>query len=289
MKITPTVLGRKETNAYSDKLNSNRKNLPSEKFKKKLSIAILLSIVILSVGYFLEFNPIFFFTDGHYFIELLAEMFPPNFAIIWEKKSIGTSILETIAMAFLGTLLGGSIALFLSFFAASNTSPHPIVRQSIRALFSLERAIPSLVIILIYLIAVGLGPFAGFLALATSTVGMFGKLFADSIEEVNKEPINALYAIGGKKLQVIRFGIIPQVLPSFIANLFYAFDVNLRAAIGLGIFGGGGIGFEIHMAMKMLQYKNALGLIFITIILITSLEKLSDYFRNKLIKGDMLE
>ena len=91
------------------------------------------------------------------------------------------------------------------------------------------------------------------------------------------------------KLQVIKYCIIPQVLPSFTANLFYAFDVNLRSAIGLGIFGGGGIGFEIHMAMKMLRYKDALALILFTIILISIFEKFSDYLRAQILNEQTLK
>lgn len=263
--------------------------LPSEKLKKRVTIFSILSVVIVALSIILQLNPLLFFTDGHHLINLLGEMFPPNIEILWEKRNIFSSILETLAMAFLGTFIGGGIALFIAFLAARNTSPHPVVRMFFRFLMSIERVIPKLVIILVFVIAVGLGAFAGMLTLAISTIGMFGKLFADAIEEVEQEPVEATYATGASKLQVIKYCIIPQVLPSFTSNLFYAFDVNLRSAIGLGIFGGGGIGFEIHMAMKMLRYKDALALILFTIVLISLFEKISDFLRSQILSDQPLK
>ena len=263
--------------------------IPSERLKKRAFTFSVLAIIVIGLSIILDLNPLLFFTDGHHLISLLGEMVPPNVEILWEKKSIFTSILETLAMAFLGTFFGGSIALTIAFLAATNTSPHPVFRFVFRGLMSIERVIPNLVIILVFVIAVGLGPFAGMLTLTIGTIGMFGKLFADAIEEIDPEPVEATYATGASKLQVIKYCIIPQVLPSFTANLFYAFDVNLRSAIGLGIFGGGGIGFEIHMAMKMLRYKDALALILFTIILISIFEKFSDYLRAQILNEQTLK
>lgn len=259
--------------------------LPSQKLRKRATIFSILSIVIVALSIILKLNPLLFFTDGHHLINLLGEMLPPNIEILWQKKNIFSSILETMAMAFLGTVGGCFFALVIGFLSASNTAPGKFVRFIFRGIMSIERVIPKLVIILVFVIAVGLGPFAGMLTLTIGTIGMFGKLFADAIEEVDTEPIEATYATGASKLQVIKYCIIPQVLPSFIANIFYAFDVNLRSAIGLGIFGGGGIGFEIHMAMKMLRYKDALALILFTIVLISVFEMISDYLRSKIL-GD---
>ena len=264
------------------------KYLPSEKFKRKVTVFSLFSIVAIAISIQLDFNPVLFFTDGHHLINLLGEMLPPKIEVLWKKSNVFTSILETLAMAFMGTVIGGLGALTIAFLAAKNTSPSPIVRGFFRLIMSLERVIPRLVMILVFVIALGLGPFAGMITLCVSTLGMFGKLFADAIEEVDVEPVEAVYAIGANKLQAIRYSIIPQVIPSFISNLFYAFDVNLRAAIGLGIFGGGGIGFEIHMAMKMLRYSDALALILFTILLITVFEKISDFLRANILKEETL-
>ncbi|MEM7108752.1 MAG: phosphonate ABC transporter, permease protein PhnE [Bacteroidota bacterium] len=265
-----------------------KKFLPFEKLKKRVTVFSVFAIIVVAISIQLDFNPVLFFTEGHHLVNLLGEMLPPNIEVLWKRSNVFTSILETLAMAFLGTVLGGFMALAVAFLAANNTSPSSLVRSFCRLLMSLERVIPKLVMILVFVIALGLGPFAGMVTLCISTIGMFGKLFADAIEEVDVEPVEALYAIGANKLQAIKFSIIPQVVPSFIANLFYSFDVNLRAAIGLGIFGGGGIGFEIHMAMKMLRYSDALALILFTIVLITFFEKISDVLRAKILKSETL-
>ena len=258
-------------------------DMPSKKFKRRITFFLIMTAIVLGTCVYLEFNPILFFTDFHYIIGLICEMLPPNFAILWTNKSIWFSVVQTISMAFLGTLLGGCVAIVLAFLAASNTTPSPVLRLVIRTLLSVERVIPSLIVVLVFVIAVGLGAFAGMLTLIVGTVGMFGKLFSEAIETIDNAPADAIYSVGASKLQVIRYAIIPQVLPSFIANFLYALDVNIRAAIGLGIFGGGGIGFELHMAMRMLRYQDALPLILFTIVLVITVEKLSDFLRRRIL------
>jgi phosphonate transport system permease protein len=216
-------------------------------------------------------------------------MLPPNFALLWQKETLWTSVSETIAMAFLGTLMGGCLALFLAFFAANNTTPHPAVRTAVRALFQLERATPNLTTALVLLVAFGFGPFAGFLTLAVGSIGMFGKLFADAIEQVEVGPGEAVVSVGATRTQVIRYAVLPQVLPSVVANGFYAFDVNIRLAIALGIYGAGGLGFELQLAMKVLRYPDVLALVLLIIVLIMSMERISDFLRRRLIGIETLK
>jgi phosphonate transport system permease protein len=269
--------------------NSNVKDwVPSRRFKQRLNLVLILALILIFSSVFLGFNPVLFFTDFHYMVNLLREMIPDNLEIL-TRATIFKSIAETISMAFLGTIVGGILALSLAFLAARNTSPNFIVRAITRTLLAFERVTPSMVIILIFIIALGIGPFAGMLALTIGTVGMFGKLFADAIENVEFGPVEAIYSTGAHKLQAIRYGIVPQVLPSFIANFFYAFDFNLRTAIYLGIFGAGGIGYEYYMVMKVLRYKDALALILFTIILMTLLEKGSDFLRKRVMGAEKLK
>lgn len=263
--------------------------LPSRRFKKKIISFSVAAVVLVAMCIYFEFNPSLLFTEFHYVLSLLDEMLPPNFSILWTNKTIGYSVLETISMAFLGTVIGGTIALLLSFIAATNTTPSKTLSLVVKILLSVERVIPSLVIILIFVISVGLGAFAGMLTLCLGTIGMFGKLFSEAMENAAHPPAEAIYSVGATKVQVIRYAIIPQVLPSFIANFLYAFDINMRAAIGLGIFGGGGIGFELHMAMKVLRYQDALALIFFTIVLVIAVEKLSDFLRKKILVDGKLK
>jgi phosphonate transport system permease protein len=126
------------------------------------------------------------------------------------------------------------------------------------------------------------------LALAIGSVGMFGKLFADAIEQVDPGPAEAVSSVGARPTQVIRYAILPQVLPSVVANGFYAFDVNMRAAIALGVYGGGGIGFELQLAMKVLRYPDVLALILMIIVLIAGMERVSDFIRRRLLRAGTL-
>jgi len=258
-------------------------------YRQRATIFSGTAILLVAACIFMGFDPSMLFTEFHFVIDLFKEMMPPHFHPLWEDKTIGMAILETLSMAFMGTLIGGGIALVLAFFAATNTMPFRAVRLLVRAILSIQRVIPSLFIILIFVAAVGLGPFAGMLTLVFSTIGTFGQLFAEIIENTAYEPADAIYATGASRWQVIRYVILPQTLPSFTANLFYAYDINIRTAIGLGIFGGGGIGFQLFQAMRLLHYRDALALICLTVLLIVLTEKMSDALRGQLLGGGALK
>jgi len=257
--------------------------LPSKKYKQRATIFSVSAVVISLTCIYMGFNPISFFTEFHYVRDLLGEMFPPNYHVITDDSSIPFSILQTLSMAFLGTLYGGAIAVVIAFLAASNTMPYRIIRVLSSITLSLLRVVPNLVVILIFVIAVGPGAFAGMLTLVISTIGTFGKLFREIIENCESPPGEAIYSVGASRVQVIKFSIIPQILPSLIANFLYAFDVNIRTAIGLGIFGGGGIGFALQMAKSVMHFKDVTALISLIIVLVFLVEKISDYLRRKIL------
>ena len=142
---------------------------------------------------------------------------------------------------------------------------------------------------LVFQVAVGIGPFSAALALIIGSIGMFGKLFAESIENVDRGPIESLEAIGATGFQRIRYAIIPAAMPSFISSWFYSFDINLRQAIVLGVYGGGGVGMQLHLAQKTLNYKNMLALVIFIIVLIASMERVSDYLRRKMLGSNTLK
>lgn len=260
--------------------------LPSVRFRRRLLLAIAGSICLAGFLLYLKVDVIALFRDFHYVTDLIGEMVPPNLSLLWNKEGLWTSLLQTAAMAFLGTLVGASIAFVLAFFAASNTSPGWPVRVLVRTLLATERCTPNIVVLLVLLIAVGIGPFAAMLSLCIGSVGMFGKLFADAIEQVDPLPCEAIYAVGASRVQVIRYAILPQIAPSIVANIFYAFDVNLRAAVTLGVFGGGGIGFELHVARSVLRYKDMLACLILIMILINVTERIADYCRKRLFAAD---
>jgi len=218
-------------------------------------------------------------------INLIGHMFPPQ----WEAFSrLMGPALETVQIAFVGTVFGAILSFFISLFAASNLSPNKVLREIARGILSTERALPDLIIILLFVAIVGLGPFPGVMALAASSIGMLGKLFADTLEEVDPKPLEAMAAVGATKAQIIRYAVLPQVMPSFIANILYRFDVNIRLSIFLGVVGAGGIGFNLIMSMRLLEYKETLAAIIIILILVVICEKISDTFRKRILGQEVL-
>ncbi len=263
--------------------------LPSKKYKQRITAFSISAVVIFIACVYMNFNPIGIFTEFHFVRNLLGEMFMPNYRVLSDDASTGFSILQTLSMAFLGTLYGGIISIVLAFLSATNTMPYRVVRLLSQFSISLLRVVPILVVILIFVIAVGPGAFAGVLTLVIITIGTFGKLFIEVIENAEHAPGEAIFSVGASRMQVIRYSVMPQILPSLIANLLYAFDVNMRAAIGLGIFGGGGIGFQLQMAKSVLHYKDVTALISIIIVLVILVEKLSDYLRRRILGDEKLK
>jgi phosphonate transport system permease protein len=227
-------------------------------------------------------NPLDALSQGQHLENLARDMFPPRLSLLWEREGIWRSVVETLAMAFVGTSMGLFVALPAGLLGAANTTPHPAVRALVRSLLSLERAITSFFFLLVMLIAFGLGPFAGTMTLVIGTLGVFGKLFAESIERVDSGPVEAIAAVGATRWQQIVFGVLPQAAPALIANSLFSFDVNLRLSIALGIFGAGGLGSELMLANNMLRYKDVLALALITMVLVTAFERISDYLRRKI-------
>ena len=215
-------------------------------------------------------------------LELIQCMVPPA----WEKiPGLVRPALETIQIAFVGTAFGASLSFIIGLLAARNMHSIALLRHTTRALLSAERALPDLIVMLFFVAIVGLGALPGVMALIASSVGMLGKLFADAIEEIDPKPVEALEAIGATRLQIIRYAVLPQILPSMIANTLYRFEVNIRMSILLGAVGAGGIGFYLVTSMRLLKYQEALMIILMTMVLVMVCEKSSEILR-KLIIGD---
>ena len=257
--------------------------LPSRKLRFTALYIVLVVGVMSSLFWYLQMSPASFMVDIDFIGDLFHQFFPPKLSLFFTKPALWMSMLDTLSMAFLATMCGGAIALVLAFFAATNTTPHPLVRLAVRTLLVVKRSIPQLIVVLVLLIAVGIGPFAGVLTLTIASVGMFGKFFADSIEQADKGIAESVQSVGSTRLQTIRYAIFPQVMPSFIANLFYAFDNNLRAAIPLGVFGGGGIGFELAFAHGLLHYRDVMAYTIMIVVMITVMERISDWVRRSIL------
>ncbi len=161
---------------------------------------------------------------------------------------------ETLAIACLGTLVAALLALPLALLAARNTTLHGLLRFASRRMLDGIRGVDALIWALIWVGVVGLGPFAGVLAIATSDIGTFGKLFSEALEDAERGPQEGVLAAGGNALARIRFGVLPQVLPVMAGQVLYLFESNIRASAIIGIVGAGGIGLQLAEMIRTLEW-----------------------------------
>ena len=192
---------------------------------------------------------------------------------------VGATI-QTIQMALAGTFLAVLVAFPLSFLAARNTSPFPVVYHALKLSSNFLRTIPDFAVGLVLIAAIGLGPFAGTLALAFHTTTVLIKLFAEAIEDIDAGVVEALEATGARYMQVISFAVVPQVMPAFIGFLLYRFETNIRAAAVLGLIGAGGIGFIMNSDFRMFQYAQAAMTVTVLIVLVMAVDYLSAQLRK---------
>ena len=222
----------------------------------------------------------------------LAVTFPISPGLLltvgWPAAAIGVpdivlSILETIQMALIGTTIAVVVAFPFGLLAARNTSPHRWVYNGTRFLLNANRAIPDLIFALIFVAAVGLGPFGGVMALAVGAIGFMGKLYAEAIESVDPQPVMAVAATGANRIQTFIYGVVPQALPLVASYAILLFESNIRSATVLGIVGAGGVGFILAKYMALFQYQKLLGALIAIIITVTVIDRLSDVLRRRIL------
>ena len=211
---------------------------------------------------------------------LLGRMFPPS---VDRLPSVGLALLETFQMALVGTVLGVILSLPMAVLATRGLSPHPLVYGLARMLISLFRTVPDLVWALIFVIAVGLGPSAGTLAIMIDTIGFCGRFFAEAMEETDRGPREALLALGASRLGVVCSAVIPQALPSFVNTALFSLEKATRSSVVLGLVGAGGIGLELKVAMDLFQYDLAATIIIAVFLLVLLVEQLSTWLRARII------
>jgi phosphonate transport system permease protein len=191
------------------------------------------------------------------------------------------AIFETIQMAIIGTTLAVFLSLPFGLLAARNTTPHPVIYQVTRMILNVVRAVPEIIFALIFVSAVGLGPFGGVLALSVGSIGFLGKLYAESIEAIDPQQVLAVRATGAKPLVAFRYGVIPQAFPLIASSTFYLFEHNVRSATILGLVGAGGVGFVITKYLALFQYRHLMGALILIIVTVTMVDRSSDWLRKK--------
>ncbi|SHN43276.1 phosphonate ABC transporter, permease protein PhnE [Cryptosporangium aurantiacum] len=213
--------------------------------------------------------------------DFLAEAIPPDFSADVLRDS-ASAALVTLWIGLLGTTLSIPATLVFALLAARNTAPTAWAYQAARALLSFLRAVPDVVFALIFVTAVGLGPFPGVLALVCHNVGVMGKLWAESLEDADPGPSQALRSAGAGRIQVAAHALLPTVTPQLVGLLLYRFDVNVRSSLVLGLVGAGGIGFLINQSIQLFQFDQMLTHILVVLVLIVAVDQLSAYVRRHL-------
>lgn len=245
--------------------------------------AILLVLVVLHVIAFdtTDFRPEALVTGAKGMANFIGEAFPPDLSREVLQKGI-EGALVTLWIGLLGTTVSIPSALLLAVLGARTTTPHPAVYQVARGVLSFFRAVPDIVFALIFVTAVGLGPFAGVLALICHNTGVMGKLWSEAMEDIDPGPEQALRTAGASRWQVVANATIPSVLPQLMGLLLYRFDVNVRSSLVLGLVGAGGIGLLINKSIKTFQFDEMLTYLIIILVVIVVVDLASAWIRKRL-------
>lgn len=198
----------------------------------------------------------------------------------WRKwlKMLG----ETLLISYVGTLIGATFAFALNFFAAENTSPAPWLRFVVRRLLEFARTVPGIVFALVFVIAFGLGPMAGVLAIAIHSTGALGKLFSEIVENADMKPVEGIRSTGASWLSCMRFAVVPQVTAGYASYALLRFEINVREASVMGFVGAGGIGQELVVAIRKFYYSDVSAILLTIVVTVFMIDITTGWLRGRL-------
>lgn len=245
------------------------------------ALTAIIIAVLLSVSYYpAEVNNwTFLITDAGNMADFIADFLNPNFE---DLNQIILKMIETIQIALWGTALSILFGIPAALLCSNNIAPVWVV-QPMRRLMDAARAINELVFAILFVAAVGLGPFAGVMALFIHNLGIIAKLFSEAVEALDQRPVEGLASTGASRLQQIVFGVIPQVLPLWSSFSLYRFETLVRSATVLGIVGAGGIGFIFYESFRSFEYDKASAIIIVVVISVTIIDIISSQLRKQLL------
>ncbi|MFN4182600.1 MAG: phosphonate ABC transporter, permease protein PhnE [bacterium] len=216
---------------------------------------------------------------------LLISFLTPNISGEWVMQTLN-GVWETLMIAYTGTLISGLISVPLSFLGARNIMTGSWLRLGVytlmRLFFTFFRSLDALILGILFVVAVGIGPFAGVLALIVHTCGVLGKMFSEAIEESDPKIIEAIRSTGATDIQVVSFAILPRVFPYFLSFFFLRLDTNVRMSTALGLLGAGGIGYLLKQSADLLDYHKTATIVWEIILLISFFDFLSGYVRRRI-------
>jgi phosphonate transport system permease protein len=191
-------------------------------------------------------------------------------------------LLDTILIAYLGTLIGAGGAFLMAPLAAANLAPGAAARWSIKRIFEFCRTVPDLVFALMFVSAFGLGPFAGILAIAIHTFGTLGKLFTEALENIDMKPVEGVRSTGGRFAEIVRFGALPQVMSTFASYSLLRFEINVRSGSVVGMVGAGGIGQDLFVAIRKFYYTDVSAILLMIIVCVAVIDLVTERIRHRL-------
>ena len=264
-------------------VSSSRPNIPTGTRSKQW--AIMVTILIASVwaitGLDVTLERILGAPSDAWTV--LRQMTAPAFVEVYKRGALG-KILESVYIAWIGTIIGALLSLPLAFLAAHNVTPFWI-RGPTRQLFNVIRAVPELILAVILIPITGLGAWAGTLAIGIHSIGTLGKWAAESIESVDSGPIEAVEASGGNWVGKMRWGVVPQVMPTITSYWLFRFEINVRASAVLGMIGAGGVGSELVSQLSFRNFQAASAVLLMTITVVLTIDTISASVRKRIIRG----
>lgn len=224
-------------------------------------------------------DPVRLVKGAPWMLQFVRRSLPPDWTVL---PAALAGAWKTFEIALLGTAVAAAVATPLGFLSARNVVP-PAVYHPARTALNFLRSIDTLVYALLFVAAVGLGPFPGVLAVVAYTTTSLAKLYSETIEGIDSGPVDAIRATGATRLQILRFGVLPQVLPLFLSYVLYRLESNIRAATVLGFVGAGGIGFYLQTYLRMIDYPAASTILFVTVAMVMVVDTLSSRLRARLV------
>ncbi len=201
----------------------------------------------------------------------------------WDHAELWRSMLETVAMAYVGTMLAVVLAAPLGFLGARNVIPQAVFRFLTRRLFDGLRGLDQLIWALVFVRAMGLGPIAGILAIAVAETGVLAKLFSEAIENIDRRPVEGIQSVGAGPIALLRYAVLPQVLPLMISQALYSIESNSREATILGLVGAGGIGLRLSERIQINAWDQVAYVIVLILVSVVLIDAVSRYLRLRLI------
>jgi phosphonate transport system permease protein len=250
-----------------------------------IAVVVVLVAVHLAAMSVTEFSLDTLVRGWHGVVDFVRQSLPPD--VSWRAVVLPglQASWVTLAIGLLGTTLSVPFALPLAVLGSRSSDTGSLAYQVARSIMSTLRAIPEVVFALVFVAAVGLGPFPGVLALVVHNTGVMGKLWSEAMDEADHGPIEALRVAGASRVQVVLHAVLPSVVPQLVGLVLYRLDVNVRASLVLGLVGAGGVGFLINQAVNLFRFDQMVSYIIIVLVVIVAVDQLSAAVRRRLATG----